>query len=795
MRRLLGRSLLSTLALLLAATSVAPFASAALDNSGNFTNGTCGQKILWGRPECEGFFTGAKGADATRTEVLNDGALLGASDKNSFIDEIYNRLFVSGNLQDNVGSAGIVAVMLQKNGPDFGNNRNTGIKFARDNFNAWKSVVDYYDSNNLIRWNYIWTPGANAYSDTGYSEEKQDFFSKTFNYDDSFLTIRFSVPAGGTGQPFMLNKYCANMVGQNTFPKQKQFSFQGNTTVDGNDQSNGGNYVTGSKTISVTPGSTVTFNHTIKNTGGSSGTANYTTKAVDPAGNVTNTPPKVTNPSRPNPGSLTIGAGQTEIVNTNKFTIPASATPGQKYCQYVVYNPISDQNGNNGGGPGIQACVIVAYNYNLVPASSVSETLGTTGSTVTFTYNVNNSGQTTSKSDTSWTIQQIVVSPGKSLPNNNATYTDGGDCAQYVAPGITCQQIQGGSTQPFGPGNTSINANPGATSLTLNGYPAGTKICRILTVDPPTQNNNPRKRWSTPTCVTVGKYPTVHFMSGDISVGGAYPDAAGTCTQRPNSGNIFTATNSNTSGSVDEYAAFARGTINYSGGTKKGFGTRSLTATESQRISAWSLAFANTSSPPGNLGDVPHCMNDYYAKFSPQSPAIAAPNPVDLSAINATIVHYNGDITIQASNIPAGKNLIVVVDGNVTIADNITYPGSYGSTADIPSIAIVARGNITVNDNVTRLDGSYFTKKTFATCQTAASLSTNICNKQLVVNGAVYTDKIQLSRTFGADPAAGSEPAERFIYGVELLYNNVLEPASDGTRIDVINEQDLPARY
>ncbi|MBL8160040.1 hypothetical protein JNJ66_06315 [Candidatus Saccharibacteria bacterium] len=794
------RIALAVLALPLILTAVAlvpqPVANAEVEEE------DCQDGRRFGRQDCYGFYTNRFVGYGGDDLPLSDEAYFDDIEETvSSMDEYLN----GNNRQDNISASLIINLMMGQNLNSFNGDRDAGISRARALWDQWEAAVRDADNRGLIDYDYRYA-GPEGYSNSGFVPSMADMYGYSSERETIGVT-RFRSPDGG--RPFMIETGCGNIVGDGEFkkhtvpanpgnggnpgngnPAPSSYAIDGDSVVSGADQNTDGRYVTGRKQISALPGSTVRFSHILRNCNNCSrsGAINYTVRRIDPGGNVSNAP---ANRPQTNPGSITLNANQTDTVNENDFTIPSNATPGQQYCQHISFTPRSNTDNGTGGGQPIQACVQVAYNYDLVPSASVSEPLNI-GGMATFTFTVNNAGQTASNAATGWTIQQIVAEPGSSI-NLPANYTDSATCALYSSASVTCSQIHDGGQMSFNAGSTTIPNNPGST-IDLTGYPAGTRVCRVLAVDPPTQSNSPRSRWSTPACVITGKYPTVHFMGGDISVGGAYPTSTGDCTHRPDSGNVFTVANSGTNGSVVEYAAMIRGKINHNAGSRRGFGTGGIPGTDAQRITAWRLSFANTSNPAGNLGDAPHCMTDYYARFSPQQSPEAAPSPLDLATVNREVVRYNGDVTIGASAIQPGKRLLVVADGNVTVNGDITYPSEYANRDEIPSIAIVARGDITVDGNVTRLDGSYFSRGTFATCGATGNLSSNICNRQLAVNGAIYTDRLQLMRTYGADDSGNSEPAERFTYGIELLYNNVLEPSSNA-RPQVVNEQDLPIRF
>ena len=583
---------------------------------------------------------------------------------------------------------------------------------------------------------------------------------------------------------YAIRRACANPVGNPV--GLPNFSFNGDSTIDGNDQASGGKYVTGKKLIYGKPGETVTFYHFISNAGPSEATTKYYAW-MQPSNSGRYLAPN--SGGRPNPGDVTLGGGASQQIDSNNFTIPTNAQPGQRWCQYVGYYPVSANNPGGVDRVDNQACVEVTFQYDLVPTASVSKNVGSPGDEIIPSFTLNNGGDTTSKPST-WAIKELISPPGVSV-DTTAPYTDNLGCAQYPQPGIECKDVYVSSgTEVFKPGLTTLTPPDDKARFTIGNYPAGTRICRILAVDPPTQNNTPRNRWSRPACVTIAKYPTVHFIGGDVSVGNPYQSQNATCSLRPGTGNIYTKAISNDNGSIAEYAAFVRGILRFQQSGADGFGTGSRPAIS--KSNAGQLSFANTESELGKFGSG-DCITDYYQKFSGQIAKEASTGEYTFGGGERK--HFSGDVTIKASNVTKGSRTLILVDGNVTVDGNIQYADTYTNTSEVPSLAIIATGDITIKANVTRIDGVYSSKKAINTCDSPdGALSTDICKEQLVVNGAILTDKLNLRRTYGADGSNKSQPAEKFNYTTELLFNNVLDDTPRG-RIKVVNERDLPPRF
>ncbi len=743
-----------------------------------------GEPGPYGRPLNHGYFYGR--LDPAGRIVIPGG--LFPANLDQFINAIRSRALNQGggwSLQDIRGAQFIVQTM-----------RTGGHTFPSaadvDDWERKVRGVATYGGVNLdegisYRYNsyYQDAHGDNAF----YSRDHGTFIWYPWTVDNGVVgnSITFRDQAGNI--IYAIRRACGNPVGHNFAPLPDPWQVAGSTTVSGNDQNDGP--VSGRNSITSVPGQTVTFSHVLRLNGGSTQQSiDYTARRVYPG-----TPDQpVTNNSLPraNPGNVVLAPNtQLEVVRS-QLAIPLTAPPGTQYCQYISFRPASSTNG--GIGLGAAACVIVAYSYSLSPSAQVSQTTASANETVNVNYTVNKSGITVSR-PTAWAVKELIVQPGVSI-DLTAPYTDNNfTCARFSVPGVVCRDIYvAPSTTVFTNNTTSLPNNPGSNFVVGN-YPTGTRICRMLAVDPPTHGAAPRHRWSAPSCVTVGKRPTVHFIGGDISVGGGFANSSGICTEATNSGNIFTTANTDANGSVVEYAAVARGKVQQ-------FGTASKPDTSAQHFLATALMFSNVPlTNPGHFGDNPHCITDYYAQYAAQVPVSASPaGTQDIGSLVATNgvtkVHYSGNLTIAKSTIPKGAQLLLVVDGDVTITDTITYAGPYNTTSEIPSLAIVARGNIIVNGNVSQMDGAFFTLKNFSTCDTPGALTAGTCSTPLLANGLVIADTVSLRRTAGSDPVTSSDPAERFFYGSELFFNNVLMGSSNNQEIiNTIEEQDLPPRY
>lgn len=81
-------------------------------------------------------------------------------------------------------------------------------------------------------------------------------------------------------------------------------------------------------------------------------------------------------------------------------------------------------------------------------------------------------------------------------------------------------------------------------------------------------------------------------------------------------------------------------------------------------------------------------------------------------------------------------------------------------------IVIIADGDIIIDENVTRIDAWIISGGDINTCsingvaQTASTLNSEKCTKQLTINGPVYAKSIYFSRTYGNDSDSLGTPAE-----------------------------------
>lgn len=212
-----------------------------------------------------------------------------------------------------------------------------------------------------------------------------------------------------------------------------------------------------------------------------------------------------------------------------------------------------------------------------------------------------------------------------------------------------------------------------------------------------------------------------------------------------------------------------------------------------------SAMFANSGSglggdPPGgylNSNSDEHCVDDFFTdtRITPNPPAFSG--DLTNSPSGQYIIGSGPGSTsyINGGSIPAGKQITVYVDGDLVITGNINYAGTFNpnNTTSIPYLAIIARGNITLTGAVGHLDGLYVAQPSsssegfFSTCA-------GTCNSQLVINGAVIAQHVELLRSHGTlgplqdnSYSAGTNPSEIINYVPSMVIGSPMFSSHFGT--------------
>lgn len=429
--------------------------------------------------------------------------------------------------------------------------------------------------------------------------------------------------------------------------------------------------------------------------------------------------------------------------------------------------------------------------YSLTPIVTSTNAVVSGTDSATFNYSVNSTGQTGTFSDPiDWSVKRVLVDRGQSaepLSFGGEAYRDGYSCADLLAliNGMgTCSDVVSGQDRTFNPGNNSLDSDAaGATTLVMDdSWPVGTKVCFILTLNKPTWLPTPTDRYSRGACLVVGKKPLVHILGGDLRVGRHFAtdgieEDDGSAVPASVAGSITMKANGRTYGSWAEYGVFASGVVVGFGSLSGLAGGYESTMPNTQEF--WSkLTFANindsgspefgyyTESDVGQ-GTIPDVRN-----------ALLAGRGLSRNLSTETNIDLNGDIpeglyrkdqgnlTIETSVLARGKTVIIYVpEGTVTITGNLGYEqGPYSDISQLPQLVIMAR-NISIRSDVVNVDAWLIADSenggTISTCDDPAVLTSQICNQQLRINGAVMAHNLELRRTAGAGPAgAAGDPAE-----------------------------------
>ena len=302
--------------------------------------------------------------------------------------------------------------------------------------------------------------------------------------------------------------------------------------------------------------------------------------------------------------------------------------------------------------------------------------------------------------------------------------------------------------------------------------------------------------------------PTISVNGGDVVAGSIIDSNVTNCTDPysdTNGDGIFTynlgATGSYL-GSGTSLAAQALGAIT-------GFPTNLLAATKNN------LDFADDGS--GNYGGFGYapCISIPTSLPSSNLGTIGQPAGLDIINLNTFNGTYSATsnasdyFSLGANTLSLSKDIVIYVDGNVSINDNQTYTTSgWNTVSAIPNLKIIASGDIYISPKVTQLDGTYIATGSIYTCSyteqdyTAGNYANlaNVkkyvngtpspCLSNLLVNGSLIAKSIYLQRTYGNVGAATPTAAETINYGPEDWLATVT--TNTGT---VDSYQELPPVY
>jgi hypothetical protein len=720
---------------------------------------------VWGRAEYRGYFSNI--ADSAGTNVLpaNYSGEAFPSTINSadeFIAFIDARIGHS-NQQLDTGAAFIVNTMQEILAP--GDRTPSSTSLAN-----WRNIVRTAANHGHVNWRVNFSYSLNSYyqGPSGGGATDDDAF-----YDDSgtFPAMTFEDEFGRVA--YAIKWQCANPVVFNTYTLEGFWDITGSTYgINGAGQDTR-DFPPGQ--INTYVGDTLNWTHEVENLGPSFTNPTtvdvWTAQTIDGAATWSTITPRVDR------GVFAAGASIT--INDPPYVVP-NYPVGTNICRSVFFNPTSSI--SNADARSAAKCAMVQANYNLSPTVTVNQTTADEGDTVTFSYRIENTATS--------------ASAGAACNSR-----DGSGAVVPVA--LTCNP----GPQTF-PGSSGV-VTVGTENIVISGQPAGTRICRRLTVTPATQAGNTAT--SVDACVIVAKTPYVNFMGGDVWAGGGfarYQPACNTSAKITTVGQALGGTApTQYAGSVVEYQAFALNRV-------RGFGSssRPLVAEGGFGSSGRRLTYANSDSVDvshlGYYGAASHCIIDYIDLFWWLATPIPGSNPVINVGTqpDGIYVTSSGNLHLTGTMRPGSKQ-VYIAQFHTYIDGDIRYPDSYANVNDIPNLVVIsAFSDIYVAPTVSRMDGLYvadgdgISRGFFRTCwpKPATQAAGDACDqRQLVINGTVLAANLDLARSFGA--SGGTVPqrqtaAEVFNFSPELYLRNALS-GNDETTVQTTNVLELPPRF
>ena len=490
--------------------------------------------------------------------------------------------------------------------------------------------------------------------------------------------------------------------------------------------------ITGTSTAdraTAAPGQTITWRHIVRNVGPSNTTLPITSwlnragfSSGNGTGNTANTP---------------AGRPVGEFRNSTATYIVRASDAGRTLCQSIAWRPTA--NSNSAERSSAASCVNIPFSYSLVPRVAPLNDVAEPGSELTVRSYVRNNGPTQSQ-PVQWQLTRVDLSPGQSIPGGGNSGSN--PCAFF---GGNCQRVEGGDNHTFQLNETALP--PAGYNLTVGDIPVGSKICFAMSVQPRAHNSG-EWRHSNLECTVVGKKPKVHVFGGDVA----------------SRGRVLTSTTvkgGTTYGSWVEYGALVRETLS---GFSSGAG---LAVPDTPASDLNLLTFTNNNASLGNF-----TSSTYWARplaltsdrFRLSSGGSGSLPGGDMGGWSSG-TYQAGNVTLPGGTIPAGRSIVIVSTGTVTINSNITYnSGAINRINDIPQVVIVAN-NINIAGGVEQVDAWLLAPtgniNTCSDVAPTAALTSNICNRKLTINGPVVADKLHLRRTAGSGTGDQSaDPAE-----------------------------------
>jgi hypothetical protein len=465
----------------------------------------------------------------------------------------------------------------------------------------------------------------------------------------------------------------------------------------------------------------------------------------------------------------------------------------QCYANDLYTYPPNDLNINNCDQNSVTLSVrINVRDFDLTPTATLNQSSIEAGGTANVGNTVQQSDIGTMSGETDWRLTELNYAPGKTLSaaEKQAQDSVADPCGAFTSNGRTaCTTAQRNDTMIFRDPTTVFDPLYGYTAPP--DIPPGTKVCFVASVSRPTPALSPVWRHSAMVCMTVSKKPKLQVWGGDVATRGKI-ETSTKVKAVDGTAKVF--------GSWVEYGAFSVGTNSR---FASGSGLNGGNADTEQ--AAWSkLTFANKNALGADafgsyttltgFRPVPR-IAAYFGSLQNTQPVGA--ESVDLGSLASNnsdpiVVRTAGDLTITGGTIPAGRSVVLVTSGTVTIAGDIKYSdATLHSPNDIPQVVIIAN-NINIHDNVQNVDSWLVASDTINTCKNfSGNLTIGKCGNKLTVNGPVVSDHLILNRTGGDDEG---DPAEKFNLRPDAYLWAELQ-ASGSNKAQTVYSTELPPRF
>ncbi|TXG76946.1 hypothetical protein E6Q11_03725 [Candidatus Dojkabacteria bacterium] len=480
---------------------------------------------------------------------------------------------------------------------------------------------------------------------------------------------------------------------------------------------------------------------------------------------------------------ITVEAGKTRTW-TELYKVGRSDA-GKTLCSSISMTPGSSESASEKRST--KRCVSVTGNLTsstLDPGVSTDKEVVSPGEDVDVSGKIDLTMVNTDDSIRSdWRLGRFTLSPTSPIPRGGDSPND-----QSTFFGRFVDEIDRGDGYNFDK-DWSIKL----TETMAEGLEYGSKVCWVLSVNPPTTGSIDW-RHSDPVCVTIAKKPKVQVWGGSLSVGRSFD---GGLNNNATVEGLISSVRGNLFGSWIEYSILAPSKV-----TGVGSGT-SLNGSIAKGSDAkqWNqLTYAN----------IDFKINESYGYYDTQNSSLPDPSGLaeeydittsdvaggtySVQALRAgtnRVVKSAGDITLSGGSLDKSEWLVIdAPDSNVVLVGDIRYTtGGMVSTGELPQLIIRAK-NITINGGVTNIDAWLVAGDTIKTCDKTESLTVSDCSNQLRVNGPVISKSLVLARTGGDS----TSPAEIFNLRPDAylwMYN--LASGHADYKVDYVRE--LPPRY